>query len=196
MQWADEIIVVDSGSDDQTLAIAADFQAKIFSRTDWQGFGVQKNRALEQANCEWVLSIDADEVVPEKLQQDIQQAIQQTDCSAYELPRISQYCGRWIKHGDWRNDRVVRLFKRNAARFSDDRVHEQLLVEGSVGQLKTPLHHYPFDSLEAVLNKVNSYSSAGAAMRLARGKRGSLRQAILHGLWTFLNFSRRIFRWA
>jgi glycosyltransferase involved in cell wall biosynthesis len=185
VSWADEIIILDSGSVDDTLTRARVFTDKVFINSDWQGFGVQKNRALSYAQGDWILSLDADEEVTPALKQQILTAVTQQH-TAFQIPRQSCYCGRWIEHSGWSPDYVLRLFRRDAARFSDDLVHEQLqLLTGTQGTLNTPLLHYSFSSLEEVLAKVDAYSTASAQMRFQRGKGGSLRQAIFHGLWTF-----------
>lgn len=184
--WADEIVVVDSGSSDDTVAICREFTDKVWI-TDWPGFGVQKNRALGYATGEWVLSIDADERVTPALQAEIAAALAAPGaCVAFELPRLSRYCGRAIRHSGWWPDPVCRLFKRGTARFSDDRVHERLVVDGPVGRLRQPLQHESFRDLDEVLAKVNHYSSESARMLQARGKRASLRKALGHGLWAFI----------
>jgi glycosyltransferase involved in cell wall biosynthesis len=185
--WADEIIVVDSGSTDNTVTLCRSFTDKILVTKDWPGFGPQKNRALDRATCEWVLSIDADERVTNTLEAEIKQAIVDGKASAFRIPRQSRYCGRWIKHSGWSPDYVIRLFRRDSARFSDDIVHEKVVVsQGDIGTLKTPLKHYSFNSLEEVLNKTNSYSSANALKSYERGKKSSLSKAIFHGLWAFV----------
>lgn len=114
---------------------------------------------------------------------------------AYRMPRLSSYCGHWMHHSGWWPDYITRLFRRQAARFNENLVHEALLVEGAVGTLNTPLLHYSFKDFDEVLDKVNAYSSAGARMLHARGKKTSLRQAIGHGLWAFIRtyFLRRGF---
>lgn len=184
--WADEIIVLDSGSTDDTVAICKKYTDKIWV-TDWPGFGQQKNRALEKATHKWVLSIDADEQVSSDLQREIKTIIQpDSPHAAYNIPRLSSYLGKTLRHGDWKNDYCLRLFQREKARFSDDVVHEKLQVlEGSVGKLKNPLYHETFTSLEQVLEKVNSYSTLGARAKYAKGKRASFLKAIGRGLWTF-----------
>lgn len=185
--WADEIIVVDSGSTDNTVSLCRKYTDKILITDDWPGFGPQKNRALDRATGEWVLSIDADERVTKALETEIKQAIAHGKASAFRIPRQSRYCGRWIKHSGWSPDYVIRLFRRDSARFSDDIVHEKVLVsQGELGTLKTPLKHYSFNSLEEVLDKTNSYSSANALKSYECGKKSSLSKAILHGLWAFV----------
>ena len=185
--WADEIVVVDSGSSEDTVAIAREFTLHVHVH-DWPGFGAQKNRALGYATNEWVFSIDADERVTPELRAAIEAVLRKGDdtCSAYRVSRLSSYCGRFMRHSGWHPDPVVRLFKRDAAHFSDDLVHERLLVEGQVGQLDGELLHYAFDNLEEVLHKVNRYSSAGAVMLQQRGRNASLSGAVLRGLWSFL----------
>ena len=184
--WADEIIVLDSGSRDATVAICRKYTKKVYFSEDWQGFGVQKNRVLAYAQGEWILSLDADEVVPESLQIEIQQAMQQTEYTAFQLSRLSRFMGRWIHHSGWRPDYVTRLFRQGCAKFSDDLVHEKLEVQhGKLGRLQSPMLHYTYDSIEQLLEKTNRYSTDSALLHHARGKRGSLRRAIGHGLWAF-----------
>ncbi|MGV8804348.1 MAG: glycosyltransferase family 2 protein [Polaromonas sp.] len=195
VSFADEIIVLDSGSTDQTVQIARSLGARVSTSADWQGFGVQKNRALSLATSDWVLSLDADERVPDALQAEIRAVLQAAQFDVYAFPRLSSYCGQFIHHSGWYPDRVTRLFRRQAARFSDDLVHEKLITECPVGQLRTPLLHESFRSLESVLDKVNRYSTAGAQSLFAKGKSASLGKAIGHGLWAFVRtyFLRRGF---
>lgn len=184
--WADEIIVVDSGSADDTVMIARELGALIHEH-DWPGFGIQKNRALGYATKDWVLSLDADERVTPELRAEIE-AILRAEPTAdnYLVPRLSNYCGRFMRHSGWYPDLLPRLFKRGKARFSDDLVHERLIVEGVPGKLQGLLLHYAFDDMEEVLNKVNQYSTAGAAMMQLRGRQASLTGAVLRGIWSFI----------
>lgn len=185
MSWADEIIVLDSGSHDDTVAICRQFTDKVY-QTDWPGFGIQKQRALDKAGGDWVLSIDADEVVTPELRLEIEQALQQSECQGYEIPRLSSYCGRQMRHGGWWPDYVLRLFRRDCGQFTDSVVHERIVVQGQIGRLTTPFLHDAFVNLDEVLHKVNAYSSLGADMLYQRGVRSSLSKAILKALWTFL----------
>jgi len=184
--WADEIIVVDNNSSDKTVELCREYTDKIIVTKDWPGFGLQKKRALDKATGDWVLSLDADERVTEPLYNEIKQVLQDTEATAFRIPRLSQYCGRWIKHSGWSPDYVLRLFRRGKAQFSEDIVHEKvILLEGELGTLKNPLKHYSFNSLEEVLDKTNSYSTANALKSHQQGKKSSLGKAIVHGLWAF-----------
>ncbi|MGH8348872.1 MAG: glycosyltransferase family 2 protein, partial [Pseudomonas sp.] len=184
--WVDEIIVVDSGSSDNTVAICKQLGAKV-QVMDWPGFGPQKNRALDLAGGDWVLALDADERVSAELRGEIQAAlVNPGENIAICFPRLSSYCGRVMRHSGWWPDYVTRLFKRGHARFSDDLVHERLVVNGRTAKLKQPLQHEAFRDLEQVLAKLNSYSSAGARMLHDQGRRASLAGAIGHGMWTFI----------
>ena len=185
--WADEIIVVDSGSTDKTVAICREYTSKVFV-TGWPGFGAQKNRALEMATCDWVLSLDADERVTPELQAEIRTAIDYPGNNiAFKMPRLSNYCGRYMRYSGWWPDYIIRLFRRGRAHFTNDLVHEHLIVHGAVETLSKPLIHNSFDDLEDVLNKINSYSSAGASMMHQKKKKATLASSILHGLWAFVH---------
>jgi len=182
LDWADEIVVVDGGSMDRTIEICREYRVLVFEYGDWPGFGPQKNRALDRATGDWIFSIDADERVAPELREEIRAVLEDPSVDAYELPRISWYCGRFIRHSGWRPDYVLRLFKRTAGRFSEDLVHERVLVSGPVGRLEHDLIHYSFRDLEQVLNVVNRYSSLGAGQKFKAGQKGGLGRALLHGL--------------
>lgn len=187
---ADEIVVVDSGSTDGTVAMAEAAGARVVQTADWPGFGKQKQRALDQARGDWVLSIDADEWLDEALVQAVREVaaapIGNATPAAYETSRISAFCGRWMHHGGWYPDRGVRLFRRDRARFSDDLVHERVIVQGPVGRLPGLLLHDSIPSLDDAIAKMNRYSSGRARDLRAKGRRGSLGSAVGHGLWAFV----------
>ena len=184
VSWADEIIVLDSGSTDNTVSLCRHYTPLVYE-TDWPGFGVQKQRALDKATGGWVLSIDADEQVTDSLKKEIQQAMLRDDVQGYEIPRLSSYCGKPIKHGGWWPDYVLRLFKRQAGHFSPDLVHERILVDGTIQKLHFPLLHEAFVNPEEVLDKINRYSSLGAQKMFEQGKSTHLSTAILKGFWAF-----------
>ena len=182
---ATQIVVVDTQSTDRTLVIAQRYGALISSPTDWPGFGPQKNRALDLASEDWVLSLDADERLTPELRAEIMGVLDkpQTDC--YAIPRLSWYCGRFMRHSGWTPDYVDRLFKRGSARFSSDLVHERLIPKGPVLRLKNQMLHYSFMNLAQVQEKMERYSTASAQQAFARGKTASPLKAILHGAWSF-----------
>ncbi len=185
--WAGERVVLDSGSTDDTAAIARACGARVEITPDWPGFGPQKNRVLALATGEWVLSLDADEWVTPELAAAIRAALADPGPhAAWRMPRLTSFCGRFMRHGGWSPDYVTRLWRRGRARFSDDLVHERVIVEGSVGTLGPPLMHEGVTDLADALAKMDSYSTAGARMLLARGRRASLGTAVAHGAWTFL----------
>jgi glycosyltransferase involved in cell wall biosynthesis len=184
--WADEIIVIDSGSEDNTVEICKQYTDSVFI-AGWMGFGIQKQRALDKAQGDWVLSIDADEVVTPELRAQIEKAFQQEQFNGYEIPRLSSYCGRQIRHSGWWPDYVLRLFRRNAGYFTESVVHERIVVQGEIGKLTSPLLHDAFVSVDEVLHKLNCYSSLGAEMLYQKGEvRSSIGKAIFKALWTFI----------
>ena len=182
--FCDERIVVDSGSMDDTVDIAKAKGARVVAH-DWHGFGPQKNFALLLATGEWVLSIDADERVSAALAREIMAAIAAPRADGYEIPRMSSFLGRDIRRGGLSPDYVLRLFRRGTARFTADLVHERLVCTGAVARLRAPLHHHTVTRLEEAISRIDRYSTAGAEMLLASGRRVSFMSGIGHGLWTF-----------
>jgi glycosyltransferase involved in cell wall biosynthesis len=186
--WADEIVVVEHGSADRTASICREAGAKVHQSPDWPGFGPQKNRALDLARGDWVLSLDADEWVTPELRAEIARAIAVPAAhAAFRIPRRSSFCGRFMRHSGWWPDYVTRLFRRGAARFSDALVHEKLIVNGAVGTLAQPILHETVTDLDQILSKINLYSTTSAAMFHREGRRASLATAVLHGVWAFLS---------
>lgn len=186
--FASEIVVVDSGSTDRTVELAQAAGAKVVRTDDWPGFGAQKNRALAQATRTWVLSIDADERLTPALQGEILSAIGGAGSrfDAWDMPRRSSFCGQYMSHSGWYPDRVTRLFRRGCARFSDDLVHERVVVGGSVGHLRSDLLHATYPDLETMLQKLDRYSTASARAMHEQGRRGSPAGAVARGLWAFI----------
>ena len=184
--WADEIIVLDSGSTDETPSIAREFTPNVYSSSDWQGFGIQKNRALAYATKDWVLSLDADERVDAALLKEIQEVLKSSEFDVYFIPRLSSFCGRFIHHSGWRPDYVARLFKRGSASFSNNLVHESLAFTAPAGYLKQSILHLSYQNLDEVLDKMQRYAMLGAKELHARNKRTSLLGAIGHGAWAFI----------
>lgn len=170
VRWANEIVVVDSGSTDGTVEIAWNFGAKLIQE-EWHGFGKQKNLAIEQCTSEWVLSLDADEEVSEALAQEITQLLEETqEVDAYFVPRRNLFLGRWIRHGGYYPDPKLRLFRRGAAWFEERAVHETLRYSGPTRTLHGGLIHHAYPALESYLEHMNRYSSLGAEQAAAKKK--------------------------
>jgi glycosyltransferase involved in cell wall biosynthesis len=160
--WADEIVVVDSGSTDRTAEIARSFQAKFFLE-EWKGFAAQKNSALEKCTCDWVLSLDADESLTGEASEEIRQLLSANpSADGYTLPRRNLFLGRWMRFGGFYPDRKLRLFRRGVAEFEARPVHETLHFEGSRGHLKGDMVHDAYPTLETYIAHMDRYSSLGA----------------------------------
>lgn len=185
--WVDEIIVLDSGSTDNTVEIARRYTDKVFE-TDWPGYGPQKQRALEKASCDWVLSIDADESVTSELRQDIDMALNEyPECIAYRTPWAVTVYGHRMDFG--RSARApMRLFQRKGARFTDAQVHEHIVVpEGKTGQLQGRLLHYTHRDYGHALYKSVHYAWLGAQKKFNDGRKsGGLLLALIRAIWTFI----------
>jgi glycosyltransferase involved in cell wall biosynthesis len=185
IRWADEIVILDTGSTDETVAIAREFTGKVHSAA-FSGFGPLKNQALDLATCDWILSVDADERVTPELQQEIMAALRADPGHAgYLVPRLSYLCGRPMRHGGWWPDYVARLVRRGQGRFTDVPVHEELVIRGSTGRLAAPLLHDAYDNLEQVLEKLNRYSTLAAEKMHRAGRRAGVMTALVHGAWSF-----------
>jgi glycosyltransferase involved in cell wall biosynthesis len=185
LSFCDECIVVDCGSGDGTVDIARGKGARV-EHHDWNGFGAQKNFALSLATGEWVLSIDADERVTPELAEAIAAAMGDTGTSGFELPRVSSFCGRPMRHSGWFPDYVLRLFRRGKGRFDDALVHERVICDGTVKRLGKPLIHHPVLKLEDALSRMDRYSTAGAQTLAASGRKVSFLTGIAHGFFAFL----------
>lgn len=190
LAFCDEIVVVDSGSTDATVALARAAGALVIETTDWPGFGPQKQRALDAARSDWVLSIDADERVPAPLAEAIRRAIETGERAGFRLNRCSSFLGRFLAHGGWYPDRILRLARRSKARFTSDPVHERMEVDGAIADLSADpacdLLHHSYRSIDEVLEKQRRYALASAAARRGAGRRGGLGPAIGRSLWAFL----------
>ncbi len=169
--WADEIVILDSGSTDRTREIAESFHAK-FIVEEWKGFAAQKNSVLQKADGDWVLSLDADEEVEPALAEEIRQTLATNPSAAgFWIPRKNFFLGRWIRHGGFYPDPKLRLFRRGAGKFEDRLVHEDIQISGSTAKLKNHLLHHAYPTLESYLEHMNRYSSLGAEMAVAANPR-------------------------
>lgn len=189
VRWADEIVVLDAGSTDATLDIARRYTDKVFVAADWQGYGVQRQRAQAHATGDWVFMLDADERVTPELRSAIEKVVAEDRRDrVYAVPRLSWVFGRFIRHGGWYPDRVIRLYARDRARYNDALVHEKLVYDSAmqVENLQGDLLHYTYRDLEHYLVKSAGYAAAWAAQRKAKGKTASLSQGLVHGIGCFL----------
>ncbi|MFH0787220.1 MAG: glycosyltransferase family 2 protein [Pseudomonadota bacterium] len=184
--FADEIIVVDSGSEDQTLSIAREFTDKIYQEP-WQGFARQKNLAQDKARGPWILNVDADERVTPGLKEEILSLFRNgSPYTGFKIPRKNFFCGQWIRHGGWYPNYQLRLYQKEAGSFTQREVHEQVVVKGRVGILKTPLEHFTYDSLSDYLNRMDRYSDLSAGQYLLEGKKVSWLEILFRTKYTFL----------
>ena len=184
--FADEIIVVDSGSTDGTQRLCEQSGARVVQHA-WAGFAAQKQFAMEQATGEWILNLDADEAVPADLAADIQTAIREAPAAiaGFEMPRLSRYLGRWIRHGGWYPDRQLRLVRKGRAYWEKNELHERLVVDGEVDRLASPLHHYVYRDISDQIRTIDRYSAIHAR---ARGPAAAWHAAwgVVHAVGKFL----------
>lgn len=182
-----EILVVDSGSTDGTVALARRYGARVIE-THWRGFGPQKQFAVEQASHDWVLCIDADERVSNELGDSIRAVLSAPTFAAYRFARCNRFMGRYLRHGEGYPDWSLRLFDRRQAHWSEDAVHERVVAAGPLGTLAGDLLHDSADSLERYFEKQNRYSTLAADTALATGKRSSVVRLLLSPLSRFVKF--------
>ncbi|MES2353825.1 MAG: glycosyltransferase family 2 protein [Pseudomonadota bacterium] len=185
--FAQEIIVVDSGSTDGTTDIARQYGARVVPR-EWQGFGLQKQFAVTQASNDWVLCLDTDERVSEPLQKSIGEALQNPTHNAYMMPRCNAFMGRWLKHGEGYPDWSLRLFDRRHARWSDDSVHEKVITEVTVGKLRGDLLHESAEDLMTYLSKQNRYTTLQAENLFRQDRQASALQMVISPIARFIKF--------
>lgn len=176
INWVDEIIIVDSFSQDKTVKICQQFTNKIFQR-QWPGYAAQKQFALDHATYRWVLSIDADERVTNELQQEIRNVLKSNNSiyDGYYIPRLSTFLGKEIYHSGWRPGYQLRLFRKQKTKLSHWRVHEGFLVNGKCGYLQSNLLHITHATLEESLSRMNRYSSLQALDRFENKRKGKIR---------------------
>jgi glycosyltransferase involved in cell wall biosynthesis len=189
VQWADEIIVLDSGSTDRTVAICREFTERVYHQ-DWLGFSGQKNAAIDRATGPWILSLDADEPVESALAEEIRTIISSANaCDGYLIPRKTFFLGKWIRHGGWYPDHNLRLFRRGKGRFEERAVHEAIAVQGTIGRTANAIEHYAFPDLASYMSSINTYSSLAVTEMSQRGitpfKAGWI-NILLRPLFTFI----------
>jgi len=187
VSWADEIIVVDAHSSDDTVAIARRLATRVEVR-DWPGYGPQKNYAASLASNDWILSLDADERVTPALAQEIRALLDAgPPVRGYRVPRLAFYLGRWIRSTDWYPDYQLRLYDRRAGRWNDRRVHESIELDGAPGLLRHELQHYPYRDISHHIVTIDRYTTLAAEEWRAAGRRASAAEILVH---TELAFAR------
>ncbi len=186
ISWADEIVVVDSGSNDATLEVCRQFTNKIFHR-DWTGYVDQKNFAVEKARHDWILSLDADERSSPELRTEIQElAGKGFHKPGYKIPRVAFFMGRWIRHGDWYPDYQLRLFDRMCGKWEGGRVHESVRTSGKPEFLHGEIYHFTYRSLSDYLRRLETYSNLAAFDYQQRGKSATLRTLLANPFAVFI----------
>lgn len=187
--FAGEVVVLDSGSQDGTVEIAKQMGARVFKSDQWLGFGVQKNRALNLATKEWILSIDADERVSPQLAIEIKNGLKSNVNHVFEIPRQTYFCGQMIKYCGWSPDKVTRLFRRGDAKFNENLVHESLQVINNNIRLKSminPIVHFSYRTPNDYWKKMKYYSDAWAQQKFKEGKAVSFARVITSSVYSFL----------
>ncbi len=176
--FADEVLVVDSGSDDNTVALAEKHGARVIDQP-WLGFGRQKQTGVDKAKNDWIFILDSDEQITPELQSEIEDVLKSPVHKGYLVPRLNRFFGKYIRHGGLYPDRTIRLFNRKHGRFTDDEVHESVVINGKTGVLKNHMLHRAYDSIDQFIEKQNRYSSLGAKPNFLK--------AVVSPCWTFLD---------
>ncbi len=187
VKWCDEIVVVDSFSKDRTVEIAREYTDKVIQR-EWPGFRVQKEFARLQGTREWSLLLDADEEISPLLKDEMLRELARNNgaVDGYEIPRMVNYFGKWIRHGDWYPDRKLRLYRKERGEVFGTDPHDFVKVEGGLKRMKNPIFHYTYDGLEHQMKTINSYSSISAVQMYKMGRRAYPHDLFLRPFWKFL----------
>jgi len=184
VKWADEIVVIDSGSTDGTIEICREFGCKIIE-SSWLGFGKTKQFAVDSAGYNWILSVDADEEVTPQLKTKIQSVLQKPQANGYRIKRQSFYLNRWILHCGWNQDYPLRLFNRQKGGFNNKPVHEYVVIKGKISKINEILKHYTYPNLTSYITKMENYSNLSAQEAFINHKKATLSKAIIHGILKF-----------
>jgi (heptosyl)LPS beta-1,4-glucosyltransferase len=188
VSWADEIVIVDSGSTDNTLEIAKEFTDKIFVEESWSGFGLQRRRAEDFATNDWVFAIDCDEIVTEELKNEILSQVNiASNNDVFYINRLTNFCGQFIYHSGWYPDRIARLYNKVSYRYNEALVHEALDCKGcNKIRLKGDLLHYQYDDIYQYINKRNGYANLGAEYKHKQGKQSGILKATSSAIFAFI----------
>lgn len=185
VKWADEIVVVDSFSTDKTLDICRQYTNKVFQH-EWSGYSNQKNYAINVTTNPWILILDADERVSERLTKEIKEILDKDlGVDGYYIPRKSYFLGRWIRYGGWYPDYSIRLFRKDKGRFEQREVHESVRINGKTAKLKNHLEHYTYRNLSEYIQRMDRYSTLAAMEMVGEGRRSGPRNILFRPILTF-----------
>jgi glycosyltransferase involved in cell wall biosynthesis len=186
IKWADEILVLDNSSTDETVDICRQYNCTVHINETWEGFGKAKHKAVELSKYDWIFSIDADEQVSDELRTKIQEILEQPDPNiAFRIKRISFYLGKQIRYSGWQRDFTLRLFNRNTGNFNLKIIHEFVEVKGEIRTINEQLNHYSFPDLKTHINKMTHYSELFAEQSFQKNKKTSIFYAIIDGIGKF-----------
>ena len=188
VKWADEIVVVDSGSTDGTLDIVKEYTGSVYINEEWPGFGPQKRLAESKASNDWVLAIDSDEVVSKELRDEILEMIAGADeKTVFRINRLTNFCNKFIKHSGWHPDRIVRLYNKKHYHYNDAYVHETVDCKNAKRiDLKGLLLHSTFQSLEEYMDKRNGYAKAWAEAQFKKGRKTNVIEILTRSFFAFV----------
>ena len=185
--WADEIVIVDTGSEDRTIEIAKSYGCRVYE-SEWLGFGKCKQLAVDYCKNQWVLSLDADEIVTPELRQKINEILQQEKkLAGYRIKRKSFYLNKLINHCGWNRDYTLRLFDKRRGRFNQKMLHEYVEVEGEIGLIKELLLHYTYPTINSHIARMVHYTDISSLEMFKQGKRSSLFSSFLRSIWKFID---------
>ncbi|MDZ7860058.1 MAG: glycosyltransferase family 2 protein [Candidatus Krumholzibacteriota bacterium] len=186
VRWADEIVVIDSGSTDKTLSICREYGCRVVE-TEWLGFGRTRQLAVEKASNDWILSIDSDEEVSSELAERIREILsEKIDKCGFKFKRITFYIGRLIKHSGWNREYCLRLFNRKYGSYNSRDVHEYVEIKGETGRIEEEIMHYSYHTISDHLKKIDKYTTLGARQLFNQGKKSSVFKAILRAKFRFI----------
>jgi len=190
----EDIVVLDAFSTDGTPAICREYTSRVYQQ-EWKGYAIQKQAAVDRAEKQWVLVLDADERVTPELKKEISESIQEGAFSGYYLPRKSFFLGKWMRHSGWWPDHILRLFRKDRAHIEPREVHEKVVVNGAVGYLNGPIEHYTYRTISDYVRKMENYSTL-SAQELGDKKDAPLISMVLNPFAVFIKmfFLRRGFR--
>ena len=188
MLWVDEIIVVDSHSNDGTTEIAEKLGANVY-HVPFEGYGNLRNQAISYCKYDWILSLDSDERCTVEIKNEILSLIKDSSFDIYRIPRMNYFMGRWIKYSGWYpNYRQPQLFRNGQMKYTSDSVHEGYInnSDSDIGILKNYIWQFPFRNTEEIIDKANRYSSLGVEKLIDKGVKGGVTKAFIHGFWSFM----------